>query len=74
MRGTQQARDLDDYRDEVTELVGGGEAFGEIEDAIDDLAGLSLDEKAALWLFAFSLDQQREARAAALHPLGGLAR
>jgi hypothetical protein len=63
MSGTQQTRALESYRDEVTELIGGGEAFGEVEDAIDELAGLNLDEKAALWLFAFSLDQQREAHA-----------
>jgi hypothetical protein len=51
------------YRDEVTELIGAGEPFGEVEDAIDDVGGLTLDEKAALWLLAFSHDQQRSARA-----------
>jgi hypothetical protein len=62
MSGTQQTRALESYRDEVTELVREREAFGEIEDAIDDLPRLNLDEKAGLWLFAFSLDQQQEAR------------
>lgn len=62
MGGTQQTRALESYRDEVTELVREREPFGEIEDAIDVLPGLNLDEKAALWLFAFSLDQQQEAR------------
>jgi hypothetical protein len=63
MRGAQHRSALAGYRDEITELVGTEEPFGEVEDAIDELTGLSLDEKAALWLFAFSLDQQREARA-----------
>ena len=63
MSGTHQMPALNSYRDEVTELIEGGETFGDIEDAIDDAAGLSLDEKAALWLFAFAHDQQREARA-----------
>ena len=41
--------------------------FGAVEDAIDDVADLTTDQKAALWLFAFSLrapsEQQRDARA-----------
>ena len=45
----------------------GGERFGAVEDAIDDVADLTQDEKAALWLYAFSLragaEQQRDARA-----------
>ena len=32
-----------------------GESFGDVEYAIDEADGLSLDQKAALWLFAFSL-------------------
>ena len=55
------------YRDAVTELVKAGEPFAVIEDAIDEVADLSTEEKAALWLFAFSLrdrdEQQRDARA-----------
>jgi hypothetical protein len=58
---------LADYRDAVTELVKGGKPFRDIEEAIEDAAELTMDEKAALWLFAFSLrdqaDQQRDARA-----------
>jgi hypothetical protein len=54
------------YRDAVTELFKAGEPFGDIEVAIDEVADLSKDEKAALWLFAFSLrdqsDQQRVPR------------
>jgi len=45
-----------------------GQPFGEVEDAIDDVAELTQDQKAALWLFAFSLretsEQQLDARAA----------
>jgi hypothetical protein len=54
------------YRDEVEELIRGGESFGGVEDAIDEV-DLSQDQKAALWLFAFSLrdqaEQQLDARA-----------
>jgi hypothetical protein len=57
---------LASYRDAVTELVAAGEPFGDIEDAIDEVADLTTDEKAALWLLAFSLrdqaQQQRDAR------------
>jgi len=55
------------YRDAVTELFEAGEPFSDIEVAIDEVADLSMDEKATLWLFAFSLrdrdEQQRDARA-----------
>jgi len=55
------------YRDAVAELVGVGEPLGDIEVAIDDVADLTMDQKAALWLFAFSLrersEHQRDARA-----------
>jgi hypothetical protein len=70
---THSAPALVSYRDAVTELVKAGESFGDIEDAIDEVADLTMEEKAALWLFAFSLrdreEQQRKARAhlAALH-------
>ena len=67
MGGTQQRPALASYRDAVTELFKAGEPFGDIEVAIDEVADLSMDEKAALWLFAFSLrdqaEQQRDARA-----------
>jgi hypothetical protein len=64
---------LNSYRDAVAERIGGGEPFGDVEHAIDDAADLTMDEKAALWLFAFSLrdpsEQQLDARAhlASLH-------
>jgi hypothetical protein len=56
------------YRDTVAGLMSEGQPFGEVEDAIDDVAELTQDQKAALWLFAFSLrdpsEQQLDARAA----------
>ncbi len=68
MGGTQPGRaPLASYRDAVTELIAAGEPFGDVEEAIDEVADLSHDEKAALWLFAFSLrdpgEQQLDARA-----------
>ena len=68
MSGTHLSRmPLSSYRDVVTELFAAGERFGEVEDAIDEAPHLTQDERAALWLFAFSLrdpaDQQRDARA-----------
>ena len=36
------------YRGVVTELIKAGAAFGDVEDAIDELDELSSDEKAAL--------------------------
>jgi hypothetical protein len=73
MSGTQRRRELASYRDTVAEQMIAGEAFGEVEDSIDRLTQVTTDEKAALWLFAFSLrdpaEQQLDARAhlAALH-------
>ena len=67
MRGTQHAGALATYRDAFAERVTGGEPFGRVEDAIDEAVDLNLDEKAALWLYAFSLrapsEQQHDARA-----------
>jgi len=68
MSGTRAGRTpLSNYRDAVTELFDAGEQFGDVEDAIDEVAELTQDEKAALWLFAFSLrdpaEQQLDARA-----------
>ena len=67
MRATQLKPTLASYRDAVTELIRAGEPFGYVEDRIDDVAELTKDEKAALWLLAFSLrdpaEQQRDARA-----------
>ena len=60
MRGAHTKPALASYRDAVTELFRAGEPFGEIEIAIDEVADLSMDEKAALWLFAFSFRDQSE--------------
>jgi hypothetical protein len=55
------------YRDAVTELIRSGVRFGAVEDSIDDVDNLTLNEKAALWLHAFSLrdpaEQQLDAQA-----------
>jgi len=67
MSATRQSPPLASYRDAVTELMDSGESFGDIEEAIDEVVGLTLHQKAALWLFAFSLRdpevQQLDARA-----------
>jgi hypothetical protein len=67
MSGTQQRTDLAGYRDVVMERIEAGEAFGDVEDSIDAVPNLTMDEKAALWLYAFSLrdlaDQRLFARA-----------
>lgn len=67
MSGIHAGPPLASYRDEVTELIARGESFGDVEIAIDDVAELTQDQKAALWLFAFSQrapsELQRDARA-----------
>ena len=67
MRGTHRVRALATFRDAVAERLRGGEPFGAVEDAIDEIADLTQEEKAALWLYAFSLrsplEQQLDARA-----------
>jgi hypothetical protein len=60
MSGTHASPPLAGYRDTVRELMQAGQSFGEIEDIIDELADLTTDQKAALWLFAFSLRDQLE--------------
>jgi hypothetical protein len=73
VRPTRARTALADYRDKVAELIERGEAFGDVEDAIDEVRDLTMDQKAALWLFAFALrdpvEQQLDARAhlASLH-------
>lgn len=67
MSGTHLRPALAGYRDAVTDLMRAGKPFGEVEESIDRVEDLTSDEKAALWLFAFSLrdpsEQQLEARA-----------
>jgi hypothetical protein len=65
MTAAQQRPALASYRDAVTELSRAGQPFGDIEEAIDEVDDITRDQKAALWLLAFSLrpaaDQQRDA-------------
>jgi hypothetical protein len=67
MSGTRQRLAWASYRDAVAERIKAGEPFDEVEDSIDEVAELTTDEKAALWLFAFSLrgpvEEQLDARA-----------
>jgi hypothetical protein len=69
--GTHQSA-LTSYRDEVAELMARGEPFGLVEDAIDEAPDLTLDEKAALWLFGFSLRDRAEQQANAREYLAAL--
>ena len=66
MSGTQGRTALASYRDAVAERIRAGEPFGKVEDSIDAAAELGMHEKAALWLFAFSLrdpaEQELDAR------------
>jgi hypothetical protein len=65
MSGTELPPPLASYRDAVTEQLRAGTPFAQVEDSIDAAEHLSMDEKAALWLLAFSLrdpyEQQMEA-------------
>ena len=72
MSGTQRRSALARYRDTVAEQIEAGEPFGEVEDSIDDVAELTMDEKAALWLFAFSLRDPVEQQLAARSHLASL--
>ena len=53
MRTTEPKGSYSTYRDGVVTLMEAGEPFGEVEEAIER-TDLEQDEKAALWLFAFS--------------------
>jgi hypothetical protein len=65
--GGQSRPSLASYRDAVAERIRAGQSFGDLEDDIEKLAALTVDQKAALWLFAFALrdssEQQRGSRA-----------
>ena len=70
MSGTRVRSAMASYRDAVAELFKAGEPFSDIEVAIDEV-DLSMEEKAALWLFAFSLrDQSDQKRGARAHLVG----
>jgi hypothetical protein len=60
MRGTNRTSALANHVDSVSERIKAGEPFGEVEESIDELADLTMDQKAALWLFAFSLRDKAE--------------
>jgi hypothetical protein len=72
MSGTQRGSALAIYRDAVEERIRAGEPFGDVEDSIDAVAELTTDEKAALWLFAFSLRDPDEQQLAARSHLASL--
>ena len=50
-----------DSRDEVERMMSVGESFGAVETMIDE-AQLNEEEKAALWLFAWSMRDKRTQR------------
>ena len=58
--------DLVDYQGVVEEMMDAGKPFGRVEDFIDQAAALDGNQKAALWLLAWSMRsspvQRREAR------------
>ena len=66
MGSTEERPALPGFRDTVNELTRKGLPLGDVEQAINSQAGLTEDQKAALWLFAFSLgdrsEPQRQAR------------
>lgn len=57
---------------ELERRLSAGEAFGEIEDWLDDI-GASDDVKAALWLLAWSEQEQTTRRRVICEALGHLA-
>lgn len=68
MPATSQTQGLAGYRDRVTELVRAGVRFADVENAIDEARDLTMDQKAALWLLAFSLrDRDEQQRVAWAH-------
>lgn len=69
MSGRRPDRAFASYRDAVAELIESGEPFGVVEDAIDDFAEPSEDTRAALWLLAFMMHEQRRDGRAHLMPV-----
>ncbi len=65
MRATPRKQSLAGCCEEVTGRMQAGQAFEEVEDVIE-LADVTEEQKAALWLMAFSMqdrhDQARDAR------------
>ena len=64
------SRELAECRDEVTGRMEAGQPFDEVEDVIE-LADVTEDQKAALWLMAFAMrdrrEQERDARTHLAH-------
>jgi hypothetical protein len=59
--GAAQGRPaLAGFRDTVRELTKQGLPLGDVEDAIEAQRALSEDQRAALWVFAFSLRDRSE--------------
>ena len=65
MSATRERLALTGYRDDVTDRMEAGQPFDEVENVIE-LADVTEDQKAALWLLAFAMrdtrEQQRDAR------------
>jgi len=61
------------HQDVVEGMIDASEPFGEVETFINEAAALDQDEKAALWLLAWSLRDAWVQRREALAMLGALA-
>ena len=59
MRATSKGPPISGYRDEVTDRIEAGQPFHEVEKLIE-LAEATEDQKAALWLLAFSVRERRQ--------------
>jgi hypothetical protein len=64
---------LDYHQDVVEGMMDASEPFGKVETFINEAAALDHDEKAALWLLAWSLRGARAQRKEALDTLHSLA-
>ena len=64
---------LDLHRQVVDTMMDAEEPFGEVETFIDEAVALDQDEKAALWLLAWSSREALVQRREALAMLGALA-
>ena len=60
MIGSHRKAGAGSYRDKVTELIAQGATLGDVEAGLHARAELTKDQKAALWLFAFSLRDRAE--------------
>jgi hypothetical protein len=69
--GAGDAASFDDYRRQVEQLVADDVAFERLARAIDDTHLLATDQRAALWLLAWSLIGPDSNRARATSPGGG---